>query len=107
MLSYSIEQLPESHFILSKSTTPYEPRTLQYAFHRIMSKCGYSGFHFHCLRHTFATKCVQAGFDIKTLSEILGHSSVSFTMNRYVHSGIEEKRKQMDLLNKKWNDLWS
>ena len=54
---------------------------------------------FHCLRHTFATTCVRAGFDIKTLSEILGHSSVSFTMNQYVHSDIEKKRKQMNLLN--------
>ena len=59
----------------------------------------------HALRHTFATKCVRAGFDIKTLSEILGHASVSFTLNRYVHSDLDSKRKQMDILNDSWKQM--
>ncbi len=101
----NIDQLPKEMFILSRKTCPYEPRTLQYAFRRIMNKCGYDGYHFHCLRHTFATKCVHLGFEIKTLSELLGHSNVAFTMNRYVHTDINEKRKQMHKLEKNWQTL--
>lgn len=78
--------------ILTNSDCPYEPRTLQYAFQRITEKCGFEDLHFHCLRHTFATKCIRSGFDIKMVSEILGHASVSFTMNRYVHPSMDEKR---------------
>ncbi len=54
---------------------------------------------FHALRHTFATRCVEEGFDIKTLSEILGHVNVNITLNRYVHSSMELKRANMDKLN--------
>ena len=100
-----IENYSKEDYLIGRKEIPYEPRTLQYAFQRAMIKCGYNGFHFHCLRHTFATKCVHSGFEIKTLSEILGHSSVAFTMNRYVHSDINEKRKQMEKLEASWNNL--
>ena len=53
---------------------------------------------FHSLRHTFATRCIEAGFDVKTLSEILGHSSVKITLDRYVHSSMELKRSNMEKL---------
>ena len=53
---------------------------------------------YHVLRHTFATRCMEDGFDMKSLSEILGHSSVNITLNRYVHSSLEQKRKNMDKL---------
>ena len=56
------------------------------------------GVHFHTLRHTFATRCVEAGFDMKTLSEILGHSNVATTMNLYVHPNLELKRENMNRL---------
>ena len=49
--------------------------------------------------HTFATRCVEAGFDIKSLSEILGHSNVNITMNRYVHPSMELKRDHMQKLS--------
>ena len=52
----------------------------------------------HTFRHTFATRCVELGFDVKTLSEILGHSSVKITLDRYVHSSMELKRKNMEKL---------
>lgn len=100
-----IDNYSREDYLIGRKEIPYEPRTLQYAFKRVMEKCGYDGFHFHCLRHTFATKCVHSGFEIKTLSEILGHSSVAFTMNRYVHSDIDEKRKQMNKLEANWNKL--
>ena len=54
---------------------------------------------FHALRHTFATRCVESGFDIKTLSEVLGHADVNITLNRYVHSSLNLKRINMEKLS--------
>ena len=53
---------------------------------------------FHALRHTFATRCVEAGFDTKSLSEIVGHSNISTTLSVYVHPSLAQKRRQMDKL---------
>ena len=88
----------ENFFILSGNTIPIEPRTLQRRFKTILSKAELSSVSYHCLRHMFATNCISAGFDVKTLSEILGHSSVETTLNRYVHSSIERKTECMNLL---------
>ena len=86
-------------FLLSASVQEYvEPRALQYKFKKIIKDCGLIDVNFHALRHTFATRCVEADFEIKTLSEILGHSSVKITLDRYVHSSMELKRKNMEKL---------
>lgn len=76
-----------------------EPRLMQMTFEKYIDECGLPKTNFHALRHTFATRCVEAGFDIKSLSEILGHSDVKTTLNRYVHSSMAQKQKNMDLLN--------
>ena len=75
-----------------------EPRTLQYRLEKYTEACGLTGVHFHTLRHSFATRCVEAGFEIKSLSEILGHSSPKVTLERYVHSSLELKRENMNKL---------
>lgn len=77
---------------------PLDPRTLQYAYKRTLSKCGVPYRNFHCLRHTFATRCITAGCDIKTLSEILGHADIKITMEYYFHSSFEFKKKQINKL---------
>ena len=77
---------------------PMEPRTYQNHFHKYLKYAGVEQKNFHILRHTFATNCIDNGADIKCLSEILGHSDVNITLNRYVHPSLETKRKQMDLL---------
>ncbi len=80
-----------------------EPRTYQYRFKTYLHSAGLQNIiNFHALRHTFATRCIEAGFDAKTLSELLGHSSVNITLNRYVHSLVEQKRAQMELLSLNW-----
>lgn len=76
-----------------------EPRNYENIFKRILKECRIEDIHFHALRHTFATRAVEANFDIKTLSELLGHSNVSITLNKYVHSSMELKKKNMDKLN--------
>ncbi len=85
-------------FILSGNTKPVEPRTMQYRFKKYANQLGLSYSNLHVLRHTFATQCIELGFDVKTLSELLGHSRVEITLNRYVHSSDTQKRVQMNLL---------
>ena len=82
-------------YILTANDKYTEPRTLQYRIKSIMKELGISGASFHTLRHSFATRCVEVGFDIKSLSEILGHSNVNITLNRYVHSSFELKAQNM------------
>ena len=86
-------------FVLTGSKDSYiEPRTMQYKLKRYTSDCGLAGVHFHTLRHTFATRCVEVDFELKSLSEILGHSSPKITLERYVHSSMELKRDNMNKL---------
>ena len=82
-----------------KESTYVEPRTMQNRFKAIAERCGFRDAHFHTLRHTFATRCIEVGFDVKSLSEILGHANVSITLNRYVHPSMELKQKNMDKLS--------
>lgn len=86
-------------FLLSGSKKIVEPRTMQYRFKSLLKKAKLPSVNFHALRHMFATKCIAVGFDVKTLSEILGHSSVKITLERYVHSSMERKNYCMKLFS--------
>lgn len=88
-----------NNFLLSGSTRLVEPRTMQYRFKNLLKKADLPYVNFHALRHMFATNCITLGFDVKTLSEILGHSSVQITLNRYVHSSMERKKSCMKLFS--------
>lgn len=85
-------------FVLTGTSDYMEPRTLQYRMEKYTGDCGLEGVHFHTLRHTFATRCVEVGFEIKSLSEILGHANTTITLDRYVHSSMELKRDNMNKL---------
>lgn len=90
-------------FLLTGSDSRYvEPRSMENFFRRCVTQCGIEAANYHALRHSFATRCVAAGVDVKSLSEILGHCHVNITLERYVHSSFEEKRKSMDKLT-----LWA
>lgn len=82
-------------YLLTGTTKPMEPRTLQYRYKKILLKVGIEA-NFHALRHTFATHAVMKGIDIKTLSELLGHSTVKITLDKYVHSSIQVKIEQIE-----------
>ena len=86
------------HFILTDTNKPEETRSYLYFYKRQLSICGLPEYTFHTIRHTFATRCVEEGIDIKSLSEILGHSNVKITMNRYVHPSLEAKRQYLEKL---------
>ena len=90
----------EEGSVLYTSRRDYaEPRSIQYKFNIMTAHCGLGDVTVHTLRHTFATRCIEAGFDIKSLSEILGHADIKTTLNRYVHSSMELKRRNMEKLS--------
>lgn len=86
-----------TEFVLSGTEKPVEPRTMQNRFAKILKNAKLPSMHFHALRHMFATKCIKLGFDMKTLSELLGHSGIEITMNLYVHSSFDRKQEMMNL----------
>lgn len=99
LLTFKSGQTKDS-FIISTPQNPItEPRVMQYKFKKYMDTIGISGASFHTLRHTFATRSIEAGMDAKSLSELLGHSNVQITLNRYVHSSLDQKRKSIEMLN--------
>lgn len=86
-------------FVIQGRTYEYmDPRTLQYYFKKKLKEADIEDMKFHCLRHTFATRCIESGMDIKSLSEIMGHSDVNITLRTYVHSSMEHKRNQMEAM---------
>lgn len=89
----------DTYVFSGKKDTPAEPRTFQYRYKRYLSDAGVNYRKFHTLRHSFATRCIGCGMDLKTLSEILGHSSVKVTLEFYCHTTMEQKRKQMNRLS--------
>lgn len=89
----------DCYFLSGSAERPVEPRTMEYRFKAAIRACGISDASFHTCRHSFATRCIELGFDVKTLSEILGHASVNITMNRYVHPSMEFKRENMERLS--------
>ena len=85
-------------YVIGKNR-PAEPRTYQNQFQKYLAEAGIKERNFHILRHTFATNCVANGADIKSLSEMLGHSDVKITLNRYVHPDMETKRQHMNAVS--------
>ena len=89
---------PKGYILINRNGKYVEPRLLQLTFKSMIEDCGLSKTNFHALRHTFATRCIEANFDVKSLSEILGHSDVKTTLNKYVHSSFELKQENMKRL---------
>ena len=93
---FGVGRSPDDFVLGSDERKVVEPRFMQNKFKKYIAAVGIEGATFHTLRHSFATRCVDTyGFDVKTLSEILGHSSVEITLNLYVHSSMDRKRDQM------------
>ena len=89
-----------SEYIVSKDGKPVSVRSYQRTFDLLQRKIKIPHRGFHSLRHTFATRALECGMDVKTLSEILGHKSPTVTLNRYVHSLMEHKQDMMNRLGK-------
>lgn len=96
------EGRPEQYILAGQKYPWTEARTIQYRFAAILRKLELPQFNFHMLRHSFASTCIRRGCDMKSLSEMLGHSSIQITMNLYVHTSIQQKR---DAVNKVFADF--
>ena len=94
-----LHDMRRSSFVASSQPGFVSPRTFDYRYHKLLRTAGIETINYHALRHTFATRCIEAGVDVKTLSELLGHTDASITLNTYVHSSMERKRTQLELLH--------
>lgn len=88
-----------------RDNKPMEPRTYQNHFKKYLERIHAPNYNFHILRHTFATNCIDSGMDVKSLSEILGHSNVQITLNRYVHPSMDTKRKYINALSADYGQI--
>lgn len=96
LFAYSQKYSNEAYFLTGKINQYTEPRVMQYKFKTHLENAGLTDRNIHALRHTFATRAVEQKMDVKTLSEILGHSSVKFTLEKYVYSSYELKVQSME-----------
>ena len=96
-------QLPpgqqKDFFLFGTGDRPADPRAVQRQFARLTQKAGLTGVHFHTLRHSFATRLLEMGVDVLTVSALLGHGSAKTTLDFYGHSLFDQRRRAVDLLN--------
>lgn len=83
----------DDFYVVTNDELPTEPRTYRNYYNRLMTKLGIPKLKYHGLRHSFATRCIEAGCDYKTVSVLLGHSNISTTLNLYVHPNMEQKKR--------------
>lgn len=86
----------KTEFVFSTNGRPCEPRLLTHHFHKICSKAKIDNIHFHQLRHTFATRCLEAKKDISAVSALLGHASTQMTLDTYVDAMLEQRYQVID-----------
>ena len=95
----------KSEFVIeTRNCSMVEQRSYQRTYQRILKRIGVPYHNFHSLRHTFATRALEMGMDVKTVSEILGHKNASMTLSRYTHSMMSYK---IDMMNKLGKELIS
>lgn len=89
----------DEDYILSGSEKLVEPRTMQYRYKKLLEAVNVESSNYHQLRHSFATNCIENGYDAKTLSIVLGHSTIALTLDRYVHPNQQYERRMMNSLS--------
>lgn len=99
-LKKAVAGMPQDAYILTGRTDkPMEPRTYQYYFESVLRRCGIRKRSYHTLRHTYATRCIEKGIDIKSVSEMLGHSDIATTLRLYVHLSMDSKRQAVQKIS--------
>lgn len=83
----------DDFYVLTNDERPTEPRTYRNYYNGLTAKLDIPKLKYHGLRHSFATRCIEAGCDYKTVSVLLGHSNISTTLNLYVHPNMEQKKR--------------
>ena len=99
-LKKAVSGLSQNAYILTGRTDkPMEPRTYQYYFESVLRRCGIRKRSYHTLRHTYATRCIENGIDIKSVSEMLGHADITTTLRLYVHPSMDSKRQAVQKIS--------
>ena len=99
-LQKAVAGLPQDAYILTGRTDkPMEPRTYQYYFESVLRRCGIRKRCYHTLRHTYATRCIEKGIDIKSVSEMLGHSDIATTLRLYIHPSMDSKKQAIQKIS--------
>ena len=93
----ALKERLKCEYVIVDNGKPVFVRSYQRTFELMLKKIGIPNKCFHSLRHTFATRAIECGMDVKTLSEVLGHKNATITLNRYVHSLFEHK---IDMMNR-------
>lgn len=94
-----MKKISKSTYVISTKMDFVNKRTFEYRYHKILKDAGIKDINYHALRHSFATRCIACGVDVKSLSEFMGHSNVAVTLNTYVHSSMDLKKIQIEKLN--------
>lgn len=92
-------------YVITGTDRYMEPRVCLRKFKKIVSELNMEHYTFHACRHTYATRCVELGIDAKILSELLGHSSVRTTLDRYVHPSMDFKKSQVNRFSELYSKL--
>lgn len=99
-LKKAVSGLPQDAYILTgRKNKPMEPRTYQYYFETVLRRCGLKRRCYHTLRHSYATRCIEKGIDIKSVSEMLGHADIKTTLKLYVHPSMDSKSKAVQKIS--------
>lgn len=94
------EQFSELNLVFPTETGGYiDPGNYNRKFYKVIKACGLPKANPHALRHSFATRALEAGVDLKTTQELLGHSSIDITANLYTHALMAHKRKEVEKLS--------
>lgn len=96
----ALKKRSRCQYIIADGDKPVFVRSYQRTFELLLRKLHIPHKGFHSLRHTFATRAMECGIDVKTLSELLGHKNATITLNRYAHSLLEHKVEMMNKLGK-------
>lgn len=98
MLRHDYETAQTPYVVENKKGERMSIRSYQYIFEKLTEHAGVRKLNFHALRHTFATRAIECGMDIKTVADIMGHQNASITLNRYAHCMLDHKIEMMQKL---------
>lgn len=97
----TLQKMSKSKYVISsKCNKSISIRSYQRSYELLLKQLSIPHRGFHALRHTFATRAIECGVDVKTISEVLGHNNLTITLKRYVHSLFDHKIKMMNIVGK-------